>query len=190
MKPWFPEFTARAHARVLVGALAVAPAPAWAIAVTLMALLAPLAAGAAPRGVEAFDAGQWRALQATLKQPTVVVFSATWCPNCPAVIEELAQDLRERGLAAPLLVVVMDVAPGEADAKLLRQTHYRVADRLFAFAGPAPALRYGVDPAWRGVTPFVALLKPGAPPRLVSGPPADEDLDAWARAAPPPARKR
>lgn len=160
---------------------------AWAAG---LALLVNLGAVAAPRTVEAFDAAQWRALQATLKQPAVVVFSATWCPNCPAVIEELAQDLRERHLAAPLLVVVMDVAPGEADAKLLQQAHYRVAERLFAFAGPAPALRYSVDPAWRGATPFVALLTPGAPPRFVTGPPTGDELDAWARAALSPGSTR
>jgi thiol-disulfide isomerase/thioredoxin len=145
-------------------------------------------AAAAPRAVEAFDSGTWKSLQATLKQPTVVVFSATWCPNCPAVIEELVQDIRQRKLKAPLMAVVMDVAPGEGDAALLRHAHYRMADRLFAFAGQAPAIRYQVDPRWRGATPYVVFLAPGAAPRVVTGPPSEDDIDAWvqasARAAP------
>jgi thiol-disulfide isomerase/thioredoxin len=145
----------------------------------LFALLSTSAAQAAPAGVEAFDARTWQALRRAVKQPTVVVFSATWCPNCPAVIEDLAQDIRERKLAAPLLAVVMDVAPGENDAGLLRHAHYGVTDRLFAFSGQAPALRLSVDPSWRGATPFVVFLAPGKAPRFVTGPPGDEDLQAW-----------
>jgi thiol-disulfide isomerase/thioredoxin len=133
----------------------------------------------APAGVEAFDARSWQVLRKAVKQPTVVVFSATWCPNCPAVIEDLAQDIRDRHLQAPLLAVVMDVAPGENDAGLLRHTHYALTDRLFAFSGQAPALRLAVDPTWRGATPFVAFLAPGKAPRFVTGPPSDDDLQAW-----------
>jgi thiol-disulfide isomerase/thioredoxin len=136
---------------------------------------------AAPRQVEPFDARTWKSLQASLKEPTVVVFSATWCPNCPAVIEDLVQDVRQRKRKASVLAVVMDVAPGESDAALLRHAHYRVTDRLFAFSGQAPALRYGVDPAWRGATPYVVFLSPGAPARVVVGPPTEEDLEAWLR---------
>jgi thiol-disulfide isomerase/thioredoxin len=145
----------------------------------LFALLAFPKVQAAPAGVEAFDARTWQALRQAVKRPTVVVFSATWCPNCPAVIEDLAQDIRDRHLQAPLLAVVMDVAPGESDAGLLRHAHYALTDRLFAFSGQAPALRLTVDPSWRGATPFVAFLAPGKPPRFVTGPPSDADLQAW-----------
>jgi thiol-disulfide isomerase/thioredoxin len=108
-----------------------------------------------------------------------VIFSATWCPNCPAVIEDLALDVREHGFKAQLLAVVIDVAPGEQDAGLMGHAPYRLMDRLLAFSGQAPALRHSVDPTWRGATPFVALLSPGRAPRLVTGAPGEEDLRAW-----------
>jgi thiol-disulfide isomerase/thioredoxin len=135
-------------------------------------------ARAKPARVENFDILSWQTLQA-VKMPTAVVFSATWCPNCPAVIEDLAHDIREQPVNAKLLAVVMDVAPGENDAALMRHTHYSVVDRLFAFSGQAPALRYTVDPKWRGATPFVVLLAPNRPPRMVTGPPSEQDLQSW-----------
>lgn len=140
------------------------------------------ASGAAP-AVEAFEADTWKRLQAETRTPAIVVFSATWCPNCPAVLDDLARDRRRQRLKAPLLAVIMDVPPGESDAALLRDAHYRQADRLLAFSGPAPALRYSVDPRWRGATPFVALLMPGRPPRTITGPPSSADLDAWVASA-------
>jgi thiol-disulfide isomerase/thioredoxin len=145
----------------------------------LFALFTSLAAQATPARVEPFDARTWQALRTAVKQPTVVVFSATWCPNCPAVIEDLAQDIRDRKLKAPLLAVVMDMAPGDNDAALLRHAHYAVSDRLFAFSGQAPALRFSVNPDWRGATPFVVFLAPGQSPRFVTGPPSEADLQAW-----------
>ncbi len=146
---------------------------------------ASLAAGgalAAPQAVEAFDAATWRSLQTTLKQPTVVVFSATYCANCPAVIDGLTREIRQRKLKAQLMAVVMDVTPGDDDAALKRNAHYKQADRLFAFAGQAPTVRYAVDPGWRGVTPYVVFLTPGAPAMAVTGPPTRADIQAWLQA--------
>ncbi len=160
---WFPE-----PQRVL-GALALA------------ALLSG-AAVAAPRAVEAFDGAAWQGLQAGLKRPTAVVFSTTDCVHCPAVIEALHRDIRQRKLNAALLVVVMDVAPGEADASVLQNPEYRLADRLFAFTGQAPAIRHAVDPRWRGVTPYVSFLAPNRQARAVIGPPSAADIDSWSRA--------
>lgn len=137
---------------------------------------------AAPRAVEAFGIDSWQAMQAGAKQPTVVVFTATWCASCPQVMEDLADELRQRKLKAQVVAVVMDAAPGEKDSTLLRSAHYKLADRLFAFDGQAPALRDRVDPKWRGAAPFVALLSPHAPPRLSTGMPAAADLAAWAAA--------
>lgn len=139
-------------------------------------------ATAAPRTVEAFRIDTWQALQATAKQPMVVVFTATWCASCPQVMEDLVSELRQRKLKAQVVAVVMDVAPGEKDSALVRNAHYKHADRLFAFDGQAPALRDRVDPKWRGAAPFVALLSPQAPPRLSTGMPAAADLAAWAEA--------
>jgi thiol-disulfide isomerase/thioredoxin len=139
-------------------------------------------ATAAPRAVEAFGIDTWHAMQAAAKQPTVVVFTATWCASCPQVMEDLVAELRQRKLKAQVVAVVMDVAPGEKDGSLVRSPHYKHADRLFAFDGQAPALRDRVDPKWRGAAPFVALLSPHAPPRLSTGMPAAADLAAWASA--------
>jgi glucose/arabinose dehydrogenase len=151
-------------------------------ALSLCLACAALAAQAAPpRAVEAFDSNTWPALQAGLKQPAAVVFTTTDCMHCPAVIQGLAHTLQQRHLPARLLVVVMDQAPGEDDAALLADTHYRAADRLLAFDGQPALLRFGVDPRWRGVTPYVNLLTPKAAARAITGPPAEADIDAWVR---------
>jgi hypothetical protein len=148
-------------------------------ALLLGASLWPRAGHAAPVSVEAFDAGAWRGLQAAQKLPTAVVFSTTDCVHCPAVIERLVHDLRRRKLKASVIAVVMDAAPGESDAALLAEPHYRQADRLFAFSGQVNSLRFGIDPRWRGVTPFVALWVPGGPVRFVTGPPTAAQVQAW-----------
>jgi hypothetical protein len=144
------------------------------------------AAWATPRAVEAFDAEGWAGLQAGLRRPAIVVFTATDCVHCPAVINALARDGRLSRVKGSLAAVVMDVAPGESDPALLRSPHYRRVHRLFAFAGQAPALRHAVNPAWRGVTPYLALLRPGETPVWVTGPPTSEVLDRWARPAAAP----
>ena len=138
-------------------------------------------AHAAPRTVEVFDRPAWAGLQVGLSAPAIVVFTATYCAHCPAVIDQLAQDKRRLQPHASLIAVVMDTVPGDNDARLLRDPHYRPVDRLFAFQGQAAALRHGVDPAWRGITPYVAFLRPGEPPQWVTGPPSAQDLAAWAR---------
>jgi thiol-disulfide isomerase/thioredoxin len=147
----------------------------------LWAAAALVPAHAAPRAVEVFDRPAWGALQAGLTAPAIVVFTATYCAHCPAVMAQLAQDKRRLLPSAQLIAVVMDAVPGDDDAKLLRDPHHRPLDRLFAFQGQAAALRHAVDPSWRGITPYVAFLHPGEPPRWVTGPPKAQDLAAWAR---------
>lgn len=150
------------------------------LALTLALLgagLTAVSAYAAPRQVEAFNLDSWAALQTGLKAPAIVVFSSTDCVHCPGVLKDLAAQKRK----ASLIAVVMDHEPGREDAALLANPHYRVAARLFAFEGPGQALRYAVNPQWRGMTPYVALLRPGAPPQFVIGPPSPADLQAWAR---------
>jgi thiol-disulfide isomerase/thioredoxin len=146
------------------------------------ALALALSAQAAPRSVEAFDKATWQAMQSSIKQPTVVVFTATWCSTCPQVMDALVAEVRQRKLKAQVVAVVMDVAPGEKDAALMRNDHYHHADRLFAFDGQAAAIRDKVDPKWRGAAPYVALLSPQAKPRMSVGMPAAADLAAWAAA--------
>jgi len=146
----------------------------------LLSAAVQLPASAAPRQVEAFDASAWPALQAGLKQPAMVVFSTTDCGHCPAVLAQLRQQIGRR--RAALIAVVMDFVPGQDDAMLKADPHYRHADRLFAFDGQAPALRHTVDPRWRGVTPYVVFLTPGSPPKAVTGPPSAAYVAAWLRA--------
>jgi hypothetical protein len=119
--------------------------PRLAAAVGLLALLVGWQVAAAPRGIEPFAAGTWPALQASLKKPALVVFSSTSCGNCPAVMAQLSAELRRRRADATLMAVVTDMAPGEDDAHLLLQTHYRLAERLL-FRWTGPALRHGVNP--------------------------------------------
>lgn len=145
----------------------------------LAALIAASSAHAGPRQVEAFDAPAWQALQ-TASQPAVLVFSTTDCAHCPAVFKQLGQQIRQRQVKAPLVAVVMDVSPGEDDAGLLASPHHGQANRLMAFAGQPQALRFAVDPGWRGVTPYVVFLAPGQAPVKVVGPPKPEVVAAWA----------
>ncbi len=138
-----------------------------------------LTASAAPQQLEVFNAAAWGQLQAGLKTPAIVVFSSTDCVHCPAVLKDLAAQRQE--MKTQLIAVVMDQEPGSDDAALLTNPHYRMADRLLAFDGQGQVLRYAVNPQWRGMTPYVALLRPGAAPQFVMGPPSPADLQAWRR---------
>lgn len=141
-----------------------------------------LAAGAAPAApaIETFHAGTWAAQFARPARPAVVVFSTTECVHCPGVIRGLADRLRQYKMRGMLVAVVMD---GFTPDELAQHAHYRLADRLMAFEGPLPALRHSVNPAWRGVAPYVAFLLPGLPVDFVVGVPAAERVEAWMAAA-------
>jgi hypothetical protein len=147
------------------------------------------AAQAAPTAVEPFDARTWQALLGSLQAPAAVVFTTTDCAYCPQALQHLAAEIGKRRLRATLIAVVMDAAPGEADARLIDDPHYHPADRLLAFAGPPAALRHTVNPGWRGVTPYVAFLRPGAPPTWVTGAPTAQAIAEWAEARPPAGRR-
>lgn len=145
---------------------------------------APASSVTAPaRQVEPFSLSTWSQLSRAATRPTVVVFSTTDCSHCPAVMQALHAHVVRQQLRAPLVAVVMDVAPGEDDAGLLANPHYASAQRLLAFDGQPAALRHAVNPSWRGVTPYVALLRPGAAPTFSLGVPSDAQLRAWAAAA-------
>jgi len=143
----------------------------------MCALVAPLSSSvAAPHVVESFDAGTWAKLQKDLPRPVAVVFTATYCANCPALIHSLSETLSKQGLKDRVVAVVID----EADSQdLLNSKHYVSASRLFAFDGNEATLRYGVDPRWRGVTPYVALLGNEGKPVFAAGTPSDSQIHAW-----------
>ena len=138
---------------------------------------------AAPPRIDAFDVQAWQALQTSPGRGTAVVFTTTDCTYCPGVLRQLADEIRRRKLDATLVAVVMDVAPGQDDAQLLNDPHHRDVDRVLAFSGQAAALRHAVNPAWRGVTPYVAFLSKGAAPKWVTGPPSARAVEDWAAAA-------
>ena len=120
-----------------------------------------------------FDTSTWAHLLQTGQRPQAVVFTTSDCEYCPAVIDGLAQALQRHGSKTPLVVVVMDATkPG---ATVRSNPHYRRAGRLYAFVGEPEHLRYGIDPEWRGVTPYVVLIdRKGGQHRFVGMPPAGD----------------
>jgi hypothetical protein len=147
------------------------------VAIIVMAACLPCVAIGAPVAVKDFDKATWTQMTTLLPKPCVVVFTTTDCSFCPAVIDALARELRQKGKARTgLFVVVMDGA-GQADA-LLANAHYRRADGLYAFSGQDLALRYSVNPEWRGLTPYVAMLPRNGTPRFVTGQPSPAEINS------------
>ena len=144
----------------------------------LAALLLALSAAvqASPQKIETFDAQSWQRFQSELPRPSAIVFSSTDCTHCPGTIASIAQQLKQRKSHTPLIVVVMD---GDQQPDLLQDPHYRQASRLFVFRGQAAALQYAVNPKWRGITPYVALLPQAGDVKLVLGNPSAQDIGNW-----------
>lgn len=145
----------------------------------------PGAAAAPPARPQDFGSNSWAQLKKFLPRPSIVVFTTTDCAYCPDVIEAVSADLREgarrSGRKATLAIVVMDGA--HQPPSWLAEPQYAKADRLYVFRGQELALRHGIDPRWRGMTPYLALLAGGAgsEPRFVIGRPAPEQMAAlWA----------
>lgn len=145
-----------------------------AVALALSLVASAYAAQAVPARVEAFTAHTWSQFQHNLARPAVVIFSTTDCVYCPSVIDSVAREIDKRKAGIALIVVVMD---GEGKPELIHDPEYRQASRLFAFAGDSAALQYGINPKWRGVTPYVALFAPQGAPKLMAGRPTAQDLD-------------
>ena len=141
--------------------------------VRMFAVMLPVfaAAAAAAPTIERFDGRTWAELSAAPARPAIVVFSTTDCAHCPAVIRKLASEKSRYATSLSLIAVVMD---GGKD--IAGKNPYRLADRLFVFEGNEQALRYSVNPDWRGVTPYIALLTPGQHVKYMVGPPADREL--------------
>jgi thiol-disulfide isomerase/thioredoxin len=159
--PFSPERCARLL--VLIGGL-------FALAATAVA---------APANVLPFGMETWKELGSSRSRPMVVVFSTTDCGHCPAVIDSLAQEIRKSPAKARLAVVVMD---GAGQEKLLRaDRHYRQANLLYAFDGDGMALRFRVNPDWRGLTPYVALIPATGETRFHTGSPPADALRAFLR---------
>lgn len=140
--------------------------------ISLLAVLGLMAGtvAAAPRGTQVFDKTTWQKFKKDLPRPSVVVFTTTDCAFCPDVIESLAVDLKKGKSRATLAVVVMDGA--SQPESWLKDAHYRKADSLYVFEGQATALRYGIDPRWRGMTPYLAMFGRSGEPTFVVGTPS------------------
>ena len=134
---------------------------------------------AAPANVLSFGMETWKELSLAPSRPMVVVFSTTNCGHCPAVIDSLAQEIRKSRSKVRLAVVVMD---GAGQEKALRtDRHYRHANLLYAFDGDGMALRFKVNPDWRGLTPYVALIPATGETRFHTGPPPADAVRAFLR---------
>ncbi|MFZ6748987.1 hypothetical protein [Undibacterium sp. Ren11W] len=143
---------------------------------TALSLLSSAQALAAAKQIENFDAHSWQRFQKDLPRPAAVIFSTTDCSHCPAIIAALGEQLKNRLPQIPLVVVVMD---GEDQPGLLQEAHYKPASRLFVFKGQSAALQYSINPNWRGITPYVALLPKNGEPKLVMGKPSAQELESW-----------
>ncbi len=152
------------------------PWRAIALMITTLFLIEGQPVAAAASRIEGFDGQSWSRLQKELPRPAVVVFSTTDCSHCPAIIAALGQQLKNRQPLVPLVVVVMD---GEGQDDLLQEPHYLPANRLFVFKGQTAALQFSVSPAWRGVTPYVALLPKAGPVNLILGKPSGQEVESW-----------
>jgi len=152
--------------------------------VRLLCLLGALLASAAPAHAAApailpFAAGTWSALEHSPLRPMVVVFATTDCVHCPRVIDSLAAAIRQSRSGVGLVVVVMDGAGQES--ALRKERHYRKASALYVFDGDAVALRYTVNPDWRGLTPYVALVPAAGATRFHTGAPPPTVVRAFLR---------
>jgi thiol-disulfide isomerase/thioredoxin len=151
-------------------------------AAAAVAVLASMPAAAAPPKVESFDGTAWERLQRDSPRPSAIVFTATYCANCPAVIAKLSETLQRHGAKSEVVAVVIDEAAIDGEAgrrELLDSVHYKHASRLFMFSGNEAALRYRVDPRWRGVTPYIALLGADGKITFSTGAPSDAQMAAW-----------
>lgn len=145
-------------------------------AAAMVLALGVAAAQAAPQKIEQFDGQSWQRLQNALPRPAVVIFSTTDCTHCPKAIAAAAEQIRAHRTAIPLVVVVMD---GAEHPHLLHDPHYRQASRLFVFQGQTAALQYTVNPKWRGITPYVALLPKNGAATLITGTPSQQEFGLW-----------
>lgn len=145
-------------------------------AASLVLTCAAASALGAPAVLEPFGANTWVQLQREARGPTWVIFSASDCSHCPAVLERLRQLTPQ----IPMWWVQTDAGEPEMPAGVARALSFGDGHTL--------ALRHGVNPAWPGMTPYVALLRPGLPPLFALGQPSPAQLKA-AAARPEKARQ-
>jgi hypothetical protein len=92
------------------------------------------------------------------------------------VLATLSDALAKGQMQGDVVAVVIDEA---TERELLASKHYVRASRLFLFTENEAKLRYQIDPRWRGVTPYVALLSSGGRTTFAAGPPSAAHIEAW-----------
>ena len=110
----------------------------------------------------------------------VLRFSGSYLASArlPRVLQPTLNRLALRAQAS-FSAVVLD---GESLGRRPREAHLARADRLFVFRGQQEAaLRHAVDPSWRGVTPWVALIGADGAVTFGGGTPTRDRLETWAR---------
>ena len=120
-----------------------------------------------------FDQATWKSL-ASSPGSAVVVFTSVHCVHCPGLVSDL---LRERGSTPERFRVLVVTTDGEPQ-DLQRKPYVDANDRYY-FRGNTQALRHSVSPSWRGVTPYVALLKSGVAPQFHAGRPSADEFLRW-----------
>jgi hypothetical protein len=146
---------------------------------TLLPGATSVAAAAASQAILPFGATTWKALADAPSRPLAVVFSTTDCSHCPKVIDAVSAAIRKSRSKAQLIVVVMDGAGQESS--LTQNPHYRDVRSLYVFDGDDMALRHTVNPDWRGLTPYVALLPVKGEARFYTGSPPAAAMAAFLR---------
>ncbi len=109
------------------------------------------------------------------KTASIIVFSASYCAHCPAVVRSLTKQSRRMAKPPRLIVVMADELPSPADKKSI----YNDVDHLMVFEGNEMAIRHAVNPTWRGLTPFVVLVGKDGRVSFFNGQPPGSDLQAW-----------
>ncbi|MBU6284810.1 MAG: hypothetical protein EBV16_06890 [Betaproteobacteria bacterium] len=109
------------------------------------------------------------------KQSSILVFSARYCAHCPAVVRSLAKQRGQLPNPPQLVVVMIDELPTATEKK----SSYSDVDRLMVFQGNEMAIRFSVNPSWRGLTPFVTLINKAGEVTYFNGEPPARALRAW-----------
>lgn len=127
--------------------------------------------------LEPLSPSGWQKLARSASTPTAVVFTASYCPTCPLAIKALADHRAAANKSFKIATVALDHRDvGEEGNAGSSRSLYGGVDLAMFPVPSAVALRYAVSPTWRGETPMVAMLRPGAKPRLVLGMPKAQDL--------------
>ncbi|MBH9578684.1 hypothetical protein [Inhella proteolytica] len=120
------------------------------------------------------DAAAWLQWVRSVREPTAVVFTASYCGSCPLAMEALLRHRRSQGVPFDVLAIELDGGDGRVPVarghgELDGVQHRRAAE-------PVRALQQAVHPRWRGETPYLVLLRSPNEVRRVLGVPSAEDL--------------